>query len=458
MRTRFAPSPTGSLHVGNARVALYNWLLARKEGGEFLLRIEDTDPERSYKAFEREILRDLKWFLGWRGEVVRQSERLDIYRRYASELLAEGKAYRCYCTPEELEAMRQRQLSEGRPPRYDRRCLRLSEGERRHLEAEGRRPSLRFMVPDEAEVSFRDLIFGPQTFRAEDLGDFIILRSDGLPTYNFACVIDDHLMGITHVLRGEDHLSNTPRQLLLYEALGWQPPEFGHLPLLLGPDGKPLSKRHGPSSLGELREMGIMAVALANYLAAIGGAVKEEVLEWEGMVEGFSLAGISRRQAVFDLKRLYWFNRAHLKRARAAELKKALQDMGWEQEVRDEVIEQMKEEVSSLLDLQKLLPIFSSEGIFLSPEAEKAIEGAEGVLRLALEELSRGKDGWLDRVLKEARVGKGRVFKALRAALTGETKGPELKKVVALLDAVTIRRRIEDALRRRGWPYSSTTP
>lgn len=451
-RVRFAPSPTGPLHVGNARTALYNWLFAQREGGELLLRIEDTDPERSLGEYEQGILEDLRWLgLSW-SEVWRQSERLQIYRSYAEQLLKQGKAYRCYCTPDELAEMKRLQLAKGRPPRYDGRCRRLGEAERRRLEASGRSPSLRFSVPEEGETVFEDVVFGQKVFGNADIGDFIILRSDGWPTYNFACVVDDHLMGITHVIRGEDHLPNTPRQIMLYQALGWEPPQFAHLPLLLGPDGKVLSKRHGAESVGDIRQMGILPVALANYLVLLGGRLKgDEVLGWPELIGRFSLEGISPKQSIFDLNKLLWLNRAHLRRASGEELKEALEGLLSPPPGVEVYLEALRDNASTLLDFPKLLPIFLEE---VPPMGEDALsvlkeEGAREVIEVALEELERGKQGWIERLAERGLKGR-QLFRPLRAALTGRVEGPELRRVIELLEEERLRARLDAALRSTG--------
>ena len=438
MRTRFAPSPTGYLHVGNARVALLNWLMAEKFGGEFLVRIEDTDPERSKPEFEEAILEDLKWFLGFRGKVWRQSEHLETYREFAQRLLEEGKAYECFCSREELEELRQRNLQRGLPPRYDRRCLGLSEAEKQRLRAQGRVPSLRFRA--EGTVTFEDEVFGPQRFRGEELGDFIIMRPEGVPTYNFACVIDDHLLGVTHVIRGEDHLPNTPRQILLYRAFGWDVPKFGHLPLLLGPDGKVLSKRHGPTSLKELREMGILPQALANYLLSLGGTTGDRILGWEEMKEAFSLSGISRSHPVFDMGRLLWFNREHLKGLGGEKL---LELVGSPAGVNPHALELLRDEVSTLSELRERV-----SSLLREPEWQnRDLLGDGEVIRIALRELDRGKEGLLERVLRVSGKKPKEVFLPLRVALTGQRQGPELRKLLQFFDEGTIRDRLKKALR-----------
>lgn len=452
MRTRFAPSPTGLLHVGNARIALMNWLFAKKHGGEFLLRIEDTDRERSKREYEEAILEDLKWFLGWEGVFLRQSERVEIYKRHAEELLLEGKAYLCFCTPEELERRRKERLARGLPPLYDGKCRSLTKEQIKKLQAEGRKPSLRFKVGLE-EVSFEDGIFGRLSFKGERLGDFVIMRSDGWPTYNFACVIDDHYMGVTHVIRGEDHLSNTPRQILLYRAFGWDPPEFSHVPLLLGPDGKVLSKRHGPTSLKEFREMGILPKALANYLLSLGGTIGEEViLSWEEMADRFSLSGLSRGKPVFDMGRLLWFNRQHLQKDSVEELVKYLRGPleGWQKEA----VSYLKEEVSTLLELQRFLDYLSRE-LPMCSDSLKAPKTRE-LLRLALNELEKDQAGWLERLVELSGLKPKEVLPLMRIVLLGTPSGPPLNKVLSFLPKEIIRKKIEKALETmEGCPHGS---
>jgi nondiscriminating glutamyl-tRNA synthetase len=302
VRVRFAPAPTGLLHIGNARTALFNYLFAKRHQGRFVLRIEDTDVERSTDASIDRILEDLRW-LGMTWEEgperegpegpYRQSQRLPLYLNYADQLIQRGKAYKCFCSPERLEVLRQEQLSRGKMPRYDGRCRSLSAEEVSKRESEGQRAALRFWV-DGSRIVFDDLIHGKMNFDREGIGDFIILRSDGMGAYNFACVIDDHLMGMTHVIRGEDHLSNTPRQILIYQALGWQPPTFAHHPLILGPDHSPLSKRHGTTAVSQYREEGFLPEALLNYLVLLGWTPPsgKEILPLETIFREFSLDAI----------------------------------------------------------------------------------------------------------------------------------------------------------------------
>ena len=326
MRVRFAPSPTGQLHVGNARTALFNWLLARGSAGTFVLRIEDTDAERSTPESERAIVEDLEWLgLAWDEGVVkggergpyRQSERTHIYRAHAVELLSRGLAYHCFCLPEELEMERYHALREGRPPKYSGKCRNVSREEARVRIENGDKGVIRFRVPEEREVVFQDLVRGEVSFNTEVIGDPVLMRSDGSPAYNYAVVIDDALMEITHVIRGEDHISNTPRQLLLYEAFGWRPPAFAHVSMVLGPDHSVLSKRHGATSVKEFRDRGYLPEALGNYLALLGWSpgADEELLPLDELSRRFRLENVGHSAGIFDVEKLAWVNRHYLKLA-----------------------------------------------------------------------------------------------------------------------------------------------
>ena len=326
MRVRFAPSPTGQLHVGNARTALFNWLLSRKSGGTFILRIEDTDAERSTAESERAIIDDLRWMgLEWDEGVdkggdhgpYRQSERLHLYRAHAVELLSRGQAYRCFCAAEQLEMDRYAALRDGRPPKYVGRCRAIPSEEARARVERGEPAVIRFRVPEDREVVFTDVVRGEVRFSCEVIGDPVLVRSDGTPAYNYAVVVDDALMGITHVIRGEDHISNTPRQILLYEAFGWRPPVFAHVSLVLGPDHGVLSKRHGATSVAEFRARGYLPEALTNYLALLGWSPGEgeELLPLDELAGRFRLEDVGRSAGVFDVEKLAWVNRHYLKRA-----------------------------------------------------------------------------------------------------------------------------------------------
>src|SRR5471032_1958142 len=331
MRVRFAPSPTGQLHVGNARTALFNWLLVRGSGGTFILRIEDTDAERSTRESEAAIVRDLRWLglywdegpdIGGAHGPYRQSERLHLYQSYAKELLAANAAYHCFCSMAQLDAERQEALAAGRPARYAGTCRRLSREQAAARMTAGERPAIRFRIPEERDVIFTDAVRGDVRFQTDVIGDPVIVRADGTPAYNFAVVIDDALMEVTHVVRGEDHISNTPRQILLYEALGFSPPTFAHLSMVMGPDHSPLSKRHGATSVAEFRSKGYLPEALINYLALIGWSPGggDELLPIDELARRFSLETVGHSAGVFDEEKLAWANRHYLKVADAARL------------------------------------------------------------------------------------------------------------------------------------------
>ncbi len=457
VRVRIAPSPTGYLHVGTARTALFNWLFARKHNGKFMLRIEDTDRERSKPEFEQDILEGLQWLgLNWDGEAVYQSQRLAVYQREAQRLLETGNAYPCFCSPEELEERRQAMLAKGMAPKYDRRCRRLSLKERERLMAEGRPYVLRFAMPLEGEVVFHDLIRGEIRFANRELDDFIILKSDGFPTYNFACVVDDHAMGITHVIRGEDHISNTPRQLHLYQALGYEPPQFAHLPLLLGPDRSKLSKRHGAVSLNEYRRMGILPEAMVNFLALLGWYPRDqqEIKTREQLIAEFELSEVKPSGAIFDLEKLLWMNGHYIRQKAPEELARLLvpylAEQGWVHQPPEEdewdyllqVTPLVQERMRTLKEAVELADFFYRE-----PDSydEKALARLrkDGVANL-LWELSNRLEGLTEFSVEQveatvrtfaAEVGvkAAEVIHPTRAALTGRMEGPSLFHLMAVL-------------------------
>ncbi len=346
-RVRFAPSPTGELHVGNARTALFNWMFARHHGGFLVLRIEDTDESRSAVSYQINLSDDLKWLgLSWdeRPQIgsnddagkdsrlkaegygpYRQSERLDIYKEHLKKLMDADLVYPCYCTEEELEEERQNLILSKRMPRYMGKCRNLTQDQRKQKENEGRKPSFRFKVQPQT-IEFEDLIRGAIKFEAEAMGDFIIVRSSGMPAYNFAVVIDDHLMNITHVIRGEDHLSNTALQIMLYQAFGFELPAFAHHSLILGKDRAKLSKRHGSVSIGEFRRQGILPEAMINYLGLLGSSFTDdrEILSREEMIAGFALERASKSGAIFDEEKLRWLNAIYIRNCKTEDLIKRL--------------------------------------------------------------------------------------------------------------------------------------
>lgn len=330
VRVRIAPSPTGNCHVGTARTALYNMLYARKYGGKFILRIDDTDLSRSTKESEEGVLEGLRWLgIKWdEGPDVggpygpyRQMERAHTYREVADRLMAEGKAYRCYCTPEELEAERKEALAAGNPPRYSGKCRNLTDDERAKLEAEGRKHVIRLRTPGKT-LTFVDMLRGYQQKDMGERGDFVIVKSDGSPVYNFATVVDEHHMAMTHVFRAVEHLTNTFDQLAVYEAMGWDPPQFGHLTLMLNPDRTKISKRAGAVYIGEFRDMGYLPEALVNFLALLGWnpGTDQEIFSMDELVEAFSVDTLSRSDAVFDIKKLDWFNGVYIRSLTPEEL------------------------------------------------------------------------------------------------------------------------------------------
>ena len=459
VKTRFAPSPTGFLHLGNVRTALFNALLARRDGGRFLLRIEDTDRERSRPEFVDALLEDLRWLgLDWReGPEVggpqtpyAQSERTAIYARYYRRLESSEQSYPCFCTPAELALSRKAQLAAGRPPRYTGTCARLRPDERQARLGRGLQPTLRFRVPAGRAVEFTDLVRGPQRFASADIGDFVIRRADGTPQFFFANAVDDALMGITQVLRGEDHLANTPRQLLLLEALELSAPRYGHLALIVGADGGPLSKRAGDLSVRELRASGYLPEAVLNYLARLGHAYARDVwMAPEELAAEFSTAHLGRAPARYDeAQLLHWQSEA---------VQHAASERLWEwagAAVRARVPAPLGAEFIEAVRPNSRFPndaLFWADRLFgagLTPSAEsEAAIGAAGAGFFAhalAAYLQHGADyPALVAGLRQRTGLKGKnLFMPLRAALTGETHGPELARILALLPPDTIRRRL----------------
>ena len=460
-RVRFAPSPTGELHVGNARTALFNWMFARHCGGDFILRIEDTDETRSALSYQVNLINDLTWLgLDWDEGPhkdgaygpYKQSERVDIYAGYLQKLLAADLAYPCYCTEAELEEERQSLILSKRMPRYMGKCRNLTPDERKQKEAAGRKPSYRFKVPD-VTIGFTDLIRGVMKFEGAAIGDFIIVRSNGMPAYNFAVVIDDHLMGITHVLRGEDHLSNTALQIMLYKAFGFEPPTFAHHCLILGKDRAKLSKRHGSVSVGEFRRQGILPEALGNYLGLLGSSFTEgrEVLSREEMIAAFSLERASKSGAVFDEEKLHWINAIYIRNCATPDLVLRLQPFleqaGYKTDALDpawlnQLIDLIKNDLTTLAEIDSHIDIFFDDKYAITAEAKQILEkeSAGQVVKAFGEYLKTAAGNPQDNYLaaikytKEKTGAKGKdLFMPIRAALTGKVHGPELDKVFAII-------------------------
>ncbi|MGE0628270.1 MAG: glutamate--tRNA ligase [Hyphomicrobiaceae bacterium] len=463
--TRFAPSPTGTLHIGGARTALFNWLYARHTGGRFLLRIEDTDRERSRQEHVDAILGSLKWLgLDWDGEPVFQASRADRHRELAGDLLARGLAYRCYCTPAELEAMRETARAEGRPPTYNGMWR-----DRDPAEAPpGIEPAVRLRTPREGETAVDDKVQGRVVFQNKELDDLIILRSDASPTYNFAVVADDHDMGITHVIRGVDHLNNAARQTQVYRALGWDVPVFAHVPLIHGPDGAKLSKRHGAQGTEEYRAMGYLPVALRNYLVRLGWSHgNDEIISTEQMIEWFDLDGIGRSAARFDFAKLADLNGHYIRKSDPAEirtrLKEALPEMeggpelaekldriGWQGF--DTLLPAMMERAKTLEDIADASRfLVASRPLKLDGKAARLLDAnGRETLRLLAGEFESA--DWqpqalelLVRAFAEKHGRKlGHVAQPLRAALTGSTVSPPVFDVMVALGREEAMARIAD--------------
>jgi nondiscriminating glutamyl-tRNA synthetase len=472
---RFAPSPTGELHVGNARTALFNWLFARQKGGRFILRIEDTDRERTTKNFEKNLLDDLCWLgIDWdegpgkEGSFgpYHQTERLDIYSAYLEKLADAGKVYPCYCLEEELEAERAKLIAKRKPPRYAGVCRKLNLQERKRLENEGRRPACRFIVED-GPVEFSDMIRGAMKFDGSAIGDFIIVRSNGLPAYNFAVVIDDHLMNITHVIRGEDHLSNTASQVMLYHALGFSLPAFAHHSLILGKDRTKLSKRHGAVSVREFRNRGILPEVLLNHLSLLGNSFGEgrEVCNIAEIVRIFSLEKTGKSGAVFDEDKLKWLNGVYIKKYPADKLLQLLKpfinkDSHLTESIVDSrrlisIIGAVQENLNTLAEIKDYMLLFDDEKYKLSVEARAFLNGEDAlrIVELLLEFYTSEECPeenlyeWAVKKLQIITGQKGRqLFMPIRCAVTGSTRGPELEKIIAVLGKQSVIKRIEKAL------------
>jgi glutamyl-tRNA synthetase/nondiscriminating glutamyl-tRNA synthetase len=469
VRVRFAPSPTGYVHVGNARTALFNWLFARHHGGTFVLRIEDTDIERSKEEYERQLLEDLHWFgLDWdegpdQGGPFgpyRQSERLDVYRRHAIELMDAGHAYSCFCSAEQLEAERQEALKAGRQPMYSGRCRTRPREDAARKVAAGEPAAVRLQVAP-GTFNWNDLVHGPTNFSSEVIGDFILVRSDGHPAYNYAVVIDDHRMAITHVIRGDDHISNTPRQLALYQAFGWEPPNFAHLSTILGPDRARLSKRHGATSLQNFREIGILPEALRNYLALLGWSASDgvtEILSDAELIRQFSLERITKSPAVFDSEKLNWMNRHYMKESpprRLAELSVPFlvragylaepadeRTLAWLERVLDAVLKNL-DTLSQLPAAVRLIFEYDAQGILSGDETRHVGEDAGGrevlkgfaprVLEAGVITYERFRE--IAKAVQKETGRKGKdLLHPIRVALTGAVSGPELEKLIAIFE------------------------
>jgi len=477
IRVRFAPSPTGYLHVGGARTALYNWLFARHVGGVLILRIEDTDVDRSKPELTTAILESLEWLgLNWDEGPIYQSQRLDRYSGMVLNLERSGHAYPCFCTQEELQAKRAKAEAERRAWKYDGTCRALTQTDRQQLRAEGRPAAVRFRVPDSGQTSFEDQVFGHIEVDHRDLEDFVLLRSDGHPTYHLGVVADDLDLRITHVIRGADHISNTPKQILMYRALEAPVPVFAHLPLILGPDKQRLSKRHGATSVGAYREQGVLPEALVNFLALLGWtpAGQKEIVPIEEMIRDFDLAAVSKSNAVFDLEKLAWMNSEYVRHLPAerllplveGDLREAglgVRDSGFgtrEEERFKRTVLLLQSRARTLKDFTGPFRAFFTDEFTYDPEAVKKY-WKDAALSVLLDTLAErlaatepfdlaGTERTLRSMAEEKSVKAGLLINATRVALTGQAVAPGLFEVMLALghDRVVARlRRAADHLR-----------
>jgi glutamyl-tRNA synthetase len=462
VRVRFAPSPTGALHIGGVRTALFNWLFARHHQGAFILRIEDTDQTRSTDESIKIILDGMKWLgMDWDEGPFRQTERMDIYRDHAERLLKEGKAYHCYCSPEELDARRKEAMAAGKAPKYDRKCLGLEEP------IAGRTPVLRFLSSDEGETVVRDLIRGAVTFENKQLDDLIIMRSDGFPTYNFAVVVDDVTMKISHVIRGDDHLNNTPRQIQIYRALGYEPPEFAHLPMILGSDKTKLSKRHGATAVTEYIDLGYLPESLVNYLSRLGWSHgDQEIFSRQELIEKFNLDSVGKAPSVFNPEKLLWLNHHYIQQADHGRLAGLVLDLlkkdGIVQDGKEpdaawlkKLVKILTERSHTLVEMKNgAMPFIQDEiamddkakAKHLTPDIAPLLTELAGKLK-TLEPLVHGE---IEKIFSEIVNAKGmklgKLAQPVRVALTGGTVSPGIFDVIEDMGKDKVIRRIEAAV------------
>ncbi|MBI4495798.1 MAG: glutamate--tRNA ligase [Deltaproteobacteria bacterium] len=455
---RFAPSPTGHLHIGGARTALFNWLYARNKAGKFILRIEDTDQVRSTRESIDAILESLTWLgLDWDEGPIYQTDRLPTYREHTERLLREGKAYFCYCTPEELEENRQQALREKRKPKYSGRCRNLAEP------VPGRTPAVRFKTPQAGWTILHDLIKGTIQFDNAELDDLIIQRSDGWPTYNFSAVVDDATMSISHVIRGDDHVNNTPRQILLYEAFGYPLPHFAHVPMILGPDKARLSKRHGATSVMAYKEMGYLPQALVNYLVRLGWSFgDQEIFSLEELVEKFSLENVGRSAAVFNPEKLLWLNGVYIRQEKAERLADLLlpfleakgfrpRSMDW----LNEVVKTLQERSKTLVEMADQAAFFFSSDFeyeakaaqkYLTPQMKEPLQALLVRLKSSPELDEKGLEAIFQEIIAVRGLKLGALAQTVRVALTGKAVSPGIYEVMRILGGEEVRQRLSRAL------------
>ncbi|KGX85405.1 glutamate--tRNA ligase [Pontibacillus litoralis] len=481
VRVRYAPSPTGHLHIGNARTALFNYLFARHFGGQFIIRIEDTDEKRNVAGGEQSQMQYLKWLgIDWDEGVdvggeygpYRQMERIDIYQKYIDQLLEKGLAYKCYMTEEELEAEREAQRARGQVPMYSGAHRDLTKEQQAEMEAEGRKPSIRIRVPEERTYTFHDIVRGDITFQSSDFGDWVIQKKNGTPTYNFAVAVDDYLMNITHVLRGEEHISNTPKQMMVYEAFDWQPPQFGHMALILNEQRKKLSKRdeHILQFIGQYEKLGYLPEALFNFITLLGWSPvgEEEIFTQDQLITMFDPERLATSPAVFDPQKLKWINNQYVK---TAELNKIVEmtlphlieagklpvDMDETQRAwASELISLYQEQLNYAAEIVELTELFFRKEIDYDEAAMEVLNGEQvpevlEVFGKKLAELDQFGPAEIKAAVKAVQKETGhkgkKLFMPIRVATTGQSHGPELPNAIHLLGEETVQARLESALR-----------
>lgn len=480
VRVRYAPSPTGHLHIGNARTALFNYLFARNQNGKFIIRIEDTDQKRNIEGGEQSQLQYLKWLgIEWDESIdvggeygpYRQSERNHIYAKYTEELLEKGLAYKCYCTEEELEKEREEQSANGQMPRYSEKCRNLTMEEQEKLASEGRQPSIRFRVPKGQVIKFNDIVKDEVSFESDGIGDFVIVKKDGTPTYNYAVAIDDHLMKMTHVLRGDDHISNTPKQIMIYEALGWEPPIFGHMTLIVNESRRKLSKRDESiiQFIEQYKDLGYLPEAIFNFITMLGWSPvgEDELFSKEEFIKIFDPERLSKSPALFDTQKLVWMNNQYMKKLdldKVVELSlphlvkagKIEENLDEEQQawVRD-LIALYQEQMSYGAEIVELTDMFFKKEIEYNHEARQVLDEEQVPEVLAgfaneveaMEEFTADNIKAAIKAVQKSTGHKGKkLFMPIRVATTGETHGPELPQSIAILGKDTVLARLQSVV------------
>lgn len=465
IRVRFAPSPTGFLHIGGARTALFNWLYARSTKGVFVLRIEDTDRTRSTDEYIDAILEGMKWLgLEWDEGPFRQTDRFDVYRNYADKLLKEGRAYYCYCSAEDLETRRKKAMAQGKSVKYDGRCRNLTEGQTASSKGQG---TVRFKMPQQGQTVVEDLIHGKVVFENEQLDDLIILRSDGTPTYNLTVVVDDVDMRMTHVIRGDDHLNNTPKQIQLYQAFGYAVPKFAHLPMILGADKTRLSKRHGATSVMAYYEMGYLPEALVNYLVRLGWSYgDQEVFTRDELIKHFSFEHVGKAAAVFNPEKLLWLNSQYIMSSAPEKLAELVRPFLVKEKIisEDQVLDTvwlakavhtLQERAKTLLELAASLRYYIAEDVVFNDKAkekflneksrdflEELKEGISSLSEFSIPEL----ENLFKSIVEKHGVKLGALAQPVRVAVTGGTESPGIYEVLDVLGKEKVLRRLEKAI------------